>query len=76
MNSLPTTPADHNEEESAFQAWDEMSDLQASQVILQLLSEGFEWGLSSSDCYITTYKKPYNFEEAVASPDAPKWLAA
>ena len=69
-------PADHNKEESVFQAWDKMSDLQASQVVSQLLSDSFEWGLSSSDCYITTSEEPCTFEEALASPDAPKWLAA
>ena len=69
-------PDNQNEEESAFQTWDEMSDLQTSSVISQLLGEGFEWGLSSSDSHTTASEELCTFEEAMASPDAPKWLAA
>ena len=59
-NLLPTTPNNHNKEESAFQAWDEMSDLQASYVVSQILGDGFEWGISSSDSSVTASEKGRN----------------
>jgi hypothetical protein len=39
----------------------------------QLCGDGFEWGLQIN---VTGPEEPCTMEEAMASPDAPKWLVA
>jgi hypothetical protein len=55
---------------------DELSDSQTAIIVEQLYGEGFEWGLSSSNIDVTSPEEPCTFQEAMASPDTPKWLAA
>jgi len=54
----------------------ELSDSQTALIVEQLYGEGFEWGLSSLNIDVTSLEEPCSFQEAMASPDAPKWLAA
>jgi hypothetical protein len=61
--------------EIAYRAAEELSDDQTANILEQLYSDGFEWGLST-DIDVTSPEEPCSFEEAMASPDAPKWLAA
>jgi hypothetical protein len=59
--------------EIALQAVESMSDSQASSIIEQLCGDGFKWGLETND---TSPEEPCTLEEALSSPDAPKWLTA
>jgi hypothetical protein len=52
-----------------------LSDSQTVLIVEQLYGEGFEWGLSSLNIDVTSLEEPCSFQEAMASPDAPKWLA-
>jgi hypothetical protein len=61
---------------NALSAIDDLSDSQTTLIIEQLYGDGFEWGFSSADIDVTSPEEPCTFEEAMASPDAPKWLAA
>ena len=61
--------------EIAYKAADQLSDAQAASILEQLYGEGFEWGLST-DIDVTNPEEPCSLAEALASPDAPKWLAA
>jgi hypothetical protein len=66
-----------NEEliEVAYKAANDLSDEQTANILEQLYGDGFEWGLST-DVDVTSPEEPCSLEEAMASPDAPKWLAA
>jgi len=67
----PSTPPD-----SAELAFMTLADLPCSQtesIMEQLCGDGFEWGLNVN---ATGPEEPCTMEEAMASPDAPKWLAA
>jgi hypothetical protein len=61
--------------EIAYRAADELSENQAAYILEQLYGDGYEWGLSS-DIDVTSPEEPCSFAEAMASPEAPKWLAA
>ena len=61
--------------ELAFKAIDELSESQTTAVMEQLYGDGYEWGLPS-DAGTSYSEEPCTFTEAMASPDAPKWLAA
>jgi hypothetical protein len=61
--------------ELAFKAIDDLSDSQMNAVLEQLYGDGYEWGLPS-DAGASHSEEPCTFAEAMASPDAPKWLAA
>jgi hypothetical protein len=54
---------------------DDLSDRQTADITEQLWGDGFEWGLSS-EVNVSSPEDPCTFTEAMASPDAPKWLAA
>src|SRR5882762_1424188 len=75
----PTPPAIpqnlHDLAEIAYKAADNLSEAQTADILEQLYGDGFEWGLSS-DVDVTNPEEPCSFAEAMASPDAPKWLAA
>jgi hypothetical protein len=60
--------------EVAYKAANELSDAQAPSILEQLYSDGFEWGLST-DVNVTSLEEPCSLAEAMASSDAPKWLA-
>jgi len=45
-------------------------------IIEQIYSNGFEWGLSSTNIDVTSLEELCTFEETMVSPDTLKWLAA
>ena len=59
----------------AYKAVEDLSDFQTANILEQLYGDGFKWGLST-DVDVTSPEEPCSLEEAMASPDAPKWLAA
>jgi len=61
--------------EIAYRAAEELSETQAADILEQLYGDGYEWGLSS-DIDVTSPEEPCSFAEAMASSEAPKWLAA
>ena len=74
----PAVPDSHTHEELieiAYKAAEDLSDQQSADILEQLYGDGFEWGLST-DVDVTSPEEPCSLEEAMASPDAPKWLAA
>lgn len=77
-SNTPTSPSDPDTQHlhDALSAIDELSDSQTALIIEQIYGDGFEWGLSSADIDVTSLEEPCTFEEVMASPDAPKWLAA
>lgn len=71
----PDPPTPEELIEIAYKAVDKLSESQTANILEQLYGDGFEWGLSSDvDAY--SPEEPCSLEEAMASPDAPKWLAA
>ena len=54
---------------------DDLSDRQTADIVEQLWGDGFEWGLSS-EVNVSNPDEPCTFADAMASPDAPNWLAA
>jgi hypothetical protein len=62
--------------EIAYKAADDLSDAQTASILEQLYGDGFEWGLSTDIDVTTNPEEPCSLAEALASPDAPKWLAA
>jgi hypothetical protein len=77
QNPAPVSPPQSPEDliEIAYKAAEDLSDAQASSILEQLYGDGFEWGLST-DVDVTNPEEPCSLAEALASPDAPKWLAA
>ena len=65
----------HDLADTALHAMDELSDRQTADIIEQLYGDGFEWGFPS-EVNVTSPEEPCTFAEAMAAPDAPKWLAA
>jgi len=70
--NLPTLP---KLVKIAYQATKDLSDSQAAYILEQLYGKGFEWGLAS-DVNVTNPEEPCSFVKVMASPEAPKWLAA
>src|ERR1700683_1335304 len=75
-NHSPAPPVLDDLVEVAYKAADELSDAQAASVLEQLYGDGFEWGLSADIDVTNSPEEPCSLAEALASPDAPKWLAA
>jgi hypothetical protein len=73
-SSITTQPMSSSTE-TALQAVDDLSDSQATSIMEQLYRDGFEWGLQSN-ADVLSLEEPCTLEEALTSPDAPKWLAA
>ena len=59
----------------AYKAADELSEAQTASILEQLYGDSFEWGLSVDIKVTTSPEEPCSLAEALASPDAPKWLA-
>jgi len=53
-----------------------MSETELAHILEALANDGFDWGLASDDDFDAEYlDDPATLEEALASEDAPKWLA-
>jgi Reverse transcriptase (RNA-dependent DNA polymerase) len=53
-----------------------MLETELAHILEALANDGFEWGLTSDDDFDAEYPDdPATLEEALASEDAPKWLA-
>jgi hypothetical protein len=53
-----------------------MSEAELAHILEALANDGFEWGLATDDDFDAEYPDdPATREEALASEDAPKWLA-
>jgi hypothetical protein len=53
-----------------------MSEDELVNILQNLASDGFEWGFAADDDFDAEYPdEPATLEEALASEDAPKWLA-
>src|SRR5882762_2116861 len=75
-SASPAYPPDlHDHAEIAYKAAEELSEAQTADILEQIYADGFEWGLST-DVDVTSPEEPCSFSEAMASPEAPKWLAA
>src|ERR1700676_3641646 len=59
--------------DTALHTMDKLLDRQTADII-ELCSDGFEWGLLS-EVNVTSLEEPCTFTEAMAAPDDPKWLA-
>jgi len=53
-----------------------LSKAQTANILEQLYGDGFEWGLSADVDVTCSPEEPCSLDEALASLDAPKWLAA
>jgi hypothetical protein len=72
---IPPPQSPENLIEIAYKAAEDLTDAQASSILEQLYGDGFEWGLST-DVDVPNPEEPCSLAEALASLDAPKWLAA
>lgn len=76
LNPSPAPPDPNEQVEIAYKVADELSEAQTANILEQLYGDGFEWGLSADVDVTCSPEEPCSLDEALASPDAPKWLAA
>jgi hypothetical protein len=73
-SSPPTNNTLEHLVEIALHAMDDLSDSQTVDILEQLYGDSFEWGLSTCPDSMAP-EEPCTFNEAMASPNAPQWLA-
>jgi hypothetical protein len=76
VNPSPAPPDPNKLIEITYKAANELSEAQTANVLEQVYGDGFEWGLPADVNVTCSSEEPCSLDEALASLDAPKWLAA